>query len=543
MPGKPPSHIPGCRRLGPGLLWLLGSLLWLGCTVPRSEVLPLNDERVLHFPTVTYKDLQAEIATRCISCHNGEKAEGQYNMASYAGVLGKGSDATPNALAGDKNSLLLTVLKSDAAVSEHRVDDAWKARLQEWIVDFRLAYQRGSVHTSDIHLPGSKGFHGKLLQDTSWDFKTCTSCHGEDLAGGGSGVSCIKCHNTQTNDGCSSCHQTQPNEQAAFRGTAVASQQAKGDVHQAHFRSRWMQGLTCADCHSVPSQLRSQGHLDGKVQVQWSARIQSQGNNPTWDADKRTCTNTYCHSSGMKEATLTAPTWKAPDNAVSCTTCHGNPPKTLRNGNPHPADTQCSNCHSNMKQDGSFHDPSLHLNGKVESNYPKACNACHGSETNAAPPRDLSGQTATTERGVGAHQIHLKDNGRHVVVACSACHKVPQKTEDAGHLDASLPAEVIFQGLATQHNLKPTWDRATNTCRNVYCHGSSLNGGSHTEPVWTKVDGTQSTCGSCHGNPPRKTRSGASHTASKDCYRCHSSMAQDGSIKTPSLHINGRVDL
>lgn len=541
MPSKTTASLPPRRLFW---LWLGCCFLGMGCTVPRNEPFPLNEEQVLYFPAVTYKDLQGEIASRCVSCHNADKMEGNYSVTSYANLLKQGSDSTPNAIAGDKNSLLLTVLKSDSSVEAHRVDDAWKAKLERWIVENKLAYQRGKAHPSDIHLPTAKGFHGKLIADEGWNFKTCASCHGDDLAGGGSTVSCLSCHNTQTQDGCSSCHQVKPNAQAVFQGTKVASRQSLGDVHQAHFRNRWMAALACKDCHKTPTSLRSEGHLDGKVQVALGSRAQANGSTPTWNANQRTCTNTYCHNSGMKDATAAEPGWKAPSEAMSCTTCHGNPPTTLKNGKPHPTDKQCSNCHKNVKEDGTtFNDPTLHINGKVESSLPTACNACHGSDENAAPPKSLTGRTSTDDIAVGAHQIHLKGTTRNSAFACSACHIVPKKTESEGHLDSSPNAEVIFQGLATRHNLKPTWERTTKTCSNVYCHGGSLNGGSQTKPVWTQIDGKQVTCGSCHGNPPRKVRSGASHTASKDCYRCHSSMAPDGTIKTPSLHINGRVDL
>lgn len=48
------------------------------------------------------------------------------------------------------------------------------------------------------------------------------------------------------------------------------------------------------------------------------------------------------------------------------------------------------------------------------------------------------------------------------------------------------------------------------------CHGAVEKGGSATAPKWTQVDGTQVTCGSCHGLPPP-----APHPEGTNCASCH----------------------
>ncbi len=356
-------------------------------------------------------------------------------------------------------------------------------------------------------------------------------------------MSCLQCHNVQKPEGCASCHQVTALADRVFQGPRSQHSDAKGDVHQAHFRSRWMTALTCSSCHKTPTTLRSAGHLDGKVQVVLGVKAQRNGKQPQWNREQHTCNNTYCHESGISGATTPTPSWKKPKEAISCLSCHGNPPSKLRDGRAHPNNKRCYLCHNNVDKKNKIIQPELHINGIVEFSYPKQCNTCHGDDKSAAPPKDLNGKTSTTGRGVGAHRNHLRSNGRHVAVACNACHIVPSTTGAKGHLDGDASAEVIFNYLAKRGGLKPSWDRATNTCSNVYCHGASMDGGAHTSPQWTKVNGAQFTCGSCHGSPPRKVRSGASHTASKECYLCHRSMGADGTIKKPELHINGRVDL
>lgn len=164
------------------------------------------------------------------------------------------------------------------------------------------------------------------------------------------------------------------------------------------------------------------------------------------------------------------------------------------------------------------------------------CSAqCHGSTANAAPPLSVSGLSATTERAVGAHQAHLKSSTWHVDVQCADCHLVPSQVTDTGHIDTALPAEVTFSAAARADGAGPAWSGTS--CSGVYCHGATLSGGAATGPTWTKVDGSQATCGACHGLPPTQ-----GHTSSTACATCHGAVV-DASMKiiAPSLHIDGKV--
>jgi predicted CxxxxCH...CXXCH cytochrome family protein len=161
---------------------------------------------------------------------------------------------------------------------------------------------------------------------------------------------------------------------------------------------------------------------------------------------------------------------------------------------------------------------------------------CHGSKANTAPPASVKGQSATSARGVGAHQAHLKSATWHVQVVCSDCHKVPKTVTEPGHVDTAMPAEVLFSPAAKQQGAAPSWDGTR--CSGGYCHGGTLSGGKVTAPVWTKVDGSQIKCDSCHGDPPTK-----SHTASDtQCSACHAAVVdKNKKIIAPALHIDGKV--
>lgn len=167
------------------------------------------------------------------------------------------------------------------------------------------------------------------------------------------------------------------------------------------------------------------------------------------------------------------------------------------------------------------------------------CSACHGSPGNPAPPKGLNGSTSTSDVGVGAHDAHMLGSSIAAPVACVECH--PQPTDLLTHPDINLtPAEMVFGPIATSGGAEPSWDRSAATCTDTYCHGNTLPGAERrAAPVWTRVDGTQRRCSSCHGSPPPDP-----HPSEGACESCHADVAGPGSsIKDPSRHVNGVVDL
>lgn len=175
-------------------------------------------------------------------------------------------------------------------------------------------------------------------------------------------------------------------------------------------------------------------------------------------------------------------------------------------------------------------------------NVPPAlsCTSCHGDSERGdpAPPSDARGRTATSEVTVGAHQAHLWSSTWRRDLACEECHRVPDAVNAPGHIDGG-PAELAFGLLAAAGDASPLWNRSAATCEGVYCHGATLGGGTHPNPVWTQVDGSQSACGSCHSLPPP-----APHTPSTRCADCHGTVVNAArDFVDPTLHINGQVEL
>jgi predicted CxxxxCH...CXXCH cytochrome family protein len=217
--------------------------------------------------------------------------------------------------------------------------------------------------------------------------------------------------------------------------------------------------------------------------------------------------------------------------------CHGSPPPA-----PHPQASECSVCHAGIvaADNHTIIDRSRHIDGKVDVTKTDDCTACHGG-LNPAPPRDLDGSSDTRLPGVGAHQAHVLGTPRSRPVPCSECHEVPKTVLAAGHLDSAYPAEVAFSGVAVVPGVTASY--ANGRCNDTACHGArwssgNASGGSNTTPIWTRVDGTQAGCGSCHGLPPPPPHPYGS--LNPVCSVCHEDIAPDNlTFVRPELHADG----
>ena len=365
---------------------------------------------------------------------------------------------------------------------------------------------------------------------------------------------------------CTTCHGDRSSS-----GDALARAAPATGAHRAHLAK----DVACGSCHVVPE---SPDHMDGTVQVTFAGVALLHGATPSYAAG--TCSNVYCHGTTLGAGgNVPAPSWSA--GPLACDACHAAPPPS------HAAtSTACAGCHAGtVKPDGTIDAATrLHVNGEVEPGAGHAqgfgdparhgpaakqdlascqgchgvafdggtagvscatchggaawisnCTFCHGTKLavytasdlgRAAPPRGSAGETATTDRAVGAHQRHLAGGTLGGAIACAECHDVPT---DLSHLDGT--AAVAF-GPAAARGTNPVWNGAT--CAASYCHGATLAGGRNTAPSWTG-GAAQVTCGSCHGVPPP-----APHTTSSACDPCHSGYT--ATSVSASLHMNGTID-
>jgi len=337
------------------------------------------------------------------------------------------------------------------------------------------------------------------------------------------GDSCSSCHGDPTRRGDALLRAAPPRDllgatDSAYPGVgAHALHLNPGETHAA---------LACVECHTVPEAVTSPGHADdaAPAELHFGPLARAHEHDPSYDPIARRCNDSYCH--GPAEAVWTEPR----DSAAACGSCHGLPPPT-----PHPQSNRCAVCHGDVVDaQNHIRAPELHVDGQVESSLP-SCAGCHGKGDEPAPPFDTQGNSSVSHIGVGAHAVHLSGGGLARPLACGECHLVPKKAEDPRHADG-LPAEVELTGVATTDGRTPTWQHATATCADSWCHGPGP-GDPGASPRWTERAALG--CASCHGAPPP-----APHPQMNECSLCHGEVvAADGSIIDPSRHVDGVVDV
>jgi predicted CxxxxCH...CXXCH cytochrome family protein len=355
---------------------------------------------------------------------------------------------------------------------------------------------------------------------------------------------------------CSACHGSAANPAPPLdtNGRSATTEVTVG-AHQAHLNSTLSNPVACTACHVVPATAADAGHIGPPpAPVIFSGLALTGGVQPVWDETTAHCTNPYCHGATLSGGVLTSPQWTLVDGSqVVCGNCHGLPPTTIHSAQgdrQHPpaglavvdGKVACERCHSEtVGPDGTIAHPDKHIDGVVEVGGTGACNACHGSQDNNAPPQDTFGNTDTSVVTVGAHQAHLRGSNWAKAVSCDQCHVVPAGILDPGHLDS--PDKIItFGSQATENGAQPAWNLAAAQCTNVYCHGATIGDGTNPSPVFTGGD-AQVVCGSCHGLPPAAS-TGHPNVGASACGKCHSDAAPTGvAISDPTRHVDGNVDV
>jgi len=169
------------------------------------------------------------------------------------------------------------------------------------------------------------------------------------------------------------------------------------------------------------------------------------------------------------------------------------------------------------------------------------CTFCHGGTDNqtGAPPKGARGQTAKTDKAVGAHGKHVTEGAFHSAFDCSNCHRTPMTYKDAGHINGK--AEIKFSQLAGS---SAAYDADDAKCNSTYCHGNGRTPGAAV--AWTSETGT--TCGSCHGDKDGADKLSARHKSHIEggvtCDKCHNGEIDSNNAFTDKTkHINGAKEV
>ncbi len=360
------------------------------------------------------------------------------------------------------------------------------------------------IHPAGFGDKASTNFHAISLRAAGDDYSSCQRCHGTDLKGGLTGQSCAAagCHGK-------GYHPAGFGDKASQNFHAISLRQGGDDL------------TSCKACHGA--------NLAG-----------------TPLSNNLSCLTSGCHGEGgvhpegwadpaspkFHAVTIRQINW----SITHCTVCHA----TDYSGTPLSNNVSCNQSGCHVAADGG----------------PKACYTCHGNPATKAvnPPVGLSGSSASSDPGVGAHVIHLAGGTlTGTVVACASCHNVPASFDAPGHIDANDPtpgrAEVFLTDTLAaivtlgRVNLPVAYNPATHKCENTYCHGNFTNGNNF-QPQWNGTD--QAKCGTCHGDPATGNPMPKSpHFQIATCSVCHTeTMNSDNlTIKDKSKHMDGKLEV
>jgi predicted CxxxxCH...CXXCH cytochrome family protein len=201
----------------------------------------------------------------------------------------------------------------------------------------------------------------------------CQSCHGADLTGGTSGVSCDSagCHSDGWRSDCTYCHGGETPGGAPPRDIDGVSDLAAitFPAHKAHVTAQNHKAFECTQCHKNATDILSPGHVfddtPGRAEITFAAGLSSAGQYDEMGG----CTNLYCHGTGRTPGSS-----KRDDGAKDCASCHagastpggwlgmsGQHAKHLGKG------VACGDCHSGVASgNDTITNPDLHVNGTVE---------------------------------------------------------------------------------------------------------------------------------------------------------------------------------
>ncbi len=329
-----------------------------------------------------------------------------------------------------------------------------------------------------IGLPGCDAARGPAEQAadaTSGFSPTCMACHG---------------------------HGDSPAPPRALDGATSSTHRAIG-AHTIHLRDNAVSlPVQCSGCHVVPTGIFDEGHLDAELlpraEVRFSGRALANGATPTWDADKLTCSGTWCHGGaanggagdsggGKLGGRFTQPIWNKIDGTQrSCDACHGAPPPA-----PHPQAEACEACHAGVVGPNRvILDRSRHIDGKIDVAFTATppCGACHGDPPSVNHPK-LDTCELCHASSVGPNRTLLA-NGTHrdgkidfalPVNDCTSCHGAPPTLNDHPKMTQCGPCHSKTVGPMGPGGIAGT----------LIAGGAHLNG---------KVDVEVPTaCGACHG--------------------------------------------
>ncbi len=199
----------------------------------------------------------------------------------------------------------------------------------------------------------------------------CTECHGDQLDGGTSSISCDTCHPQGWRTDCVYCHGGQGDDTGA-PPINLFGDVTRFDVHARHVTETIHSAYDCSQCHRQPLDVLSAGHFlfgddsPGRAEVNFAGGLSPEG---AYAEDGR-CSALYCHGDGR------GPTGSLDQTrgAMACNGCHPDgegPSEGWRRMSGEHAEhlfrgATCSMCHREVVSPlQRIKIPALHVDGAV----------------------------------------------------------------------------------------------------------------------------------------------------------------------------------
>ncbi|MFH1809152.1 MAG: hypothetical protein ABIJ09_10435 [Pseudomonadota bacterium] len=353
--------------------------------------------------------------------------------------------------------------------------------------------------------------HGAAVLQGTLD---CTVCHAADLSGSGAAPSCDSCHSLIDPDwrtNCVFCHGGSDNQTGApphdLSHNIRISDPGVG-AHSEHLAQATHQAVACADCHLVPVDVTSAGHMFDSTPGEAEVALAGLGNGG--DFDGTGCTTVYCHGNGQVAGAIGDFT----SFIDTCTACHASTTSTPTAQSGMSGDhashlargAVCAECHAQvLDPSGSFVGPTLHVNGVPDvdvttGSYQSSTGDCTSSCHNTSGTRNWTAG--------GFHTAGWQDPANHgpalfdANLDCTGCH------------GADLTGGTSGVSCDSCHSGGAAW---RTDC--TFCHGGSDNGsgappvdlaggsdvttltvGAHSEHL-QGVDHAAVACTECHAVP------------------------------------------
>ncbi len=399
---------------------LLVLLSQIACTTDKAAPAPTDSVATDSAGTVDtattgpgWCAVNALFRAQCNACHSASGHAGGLDLATdpLGAMVGHASSAYAGrtlVVAGDPDASFLVVkLEDTQGAGEGGVmpprgalPAADIALVRAWIAAGATESCGGGNDTSpptQYHPDGwaAPTRHG---MDAKYQRDTCTTCHGADLTGGSSGVSCDSCHAAGWRTNCTFCHGgTETSGGAPPRDIDNLGTSLAFGPHTTHVTGTDHHAYTCTECHLTPASATSPGHFivgdstPGVAEVFMADGLSSAGRYATGS-----CSNLYCHGNGRTGSGAVAST-----ATVSCGSCHGvhasgESAWSRMSGEHHKhvndANLTCDTCHGTVVDN---HDrivgADLHVNGTKEVVLPagitwsgSTCTGtCHGENHRA----------------------------------------------------------------------------------------------------------------------------------------------------------------